>query len=355
MTARVRDREEPAVLKRRYPLAEVVARAGVALRRVGERLVGRCPFHADDTPSFTIYPDQASYHCFGCGAHGDVFTFVMAIDRCDFPTAVARLTGGDLSPAPRALPTTAEPALTARQQAILTTVARAYAADLDAARDLDAALATAPVRDHATVTALQQAPIAPGADAALSYLRGRGVRDAVLGPALVGWCSGGRLAELAAAHGWAADEPRALGLTDRWGRERLSGRVTVPEFRDNRCVWLTGRRIGPDRPGRPKYLGVRAPRQALGLERARRQPTVIVVEGVVDYLVGLGWGLPVLALGGLGLRPGDLAALRDPRQIILLLDADRAGQAEARRLAGPVGAPVSSRHRRQPRTWLTWR
>jgi DNA primase len=82
---------------------------------------------------------------------------------------------------------------------------------------------------------------------------------------------------------------------------------------------------------------VRAPRRARGLERVAGQPLVLVVEGVMDYLVGLSWSLPVLGLGGLGLRPDELSFLRQAREIVLLLDADRAGQAEAARLAAVIG------------------
>jgi hypothetical protein len=103
--------------------------------------------------------------------------------------------------------------------------------------------------------------------------------------------------------------------------------------------------IGPADQRRPKYLGIRAPRRALGLEPTVGQAIVIVVEGVIDYLVGLGWGLPVLALGGLGLRPDELIALRDVREIALLLDADaRPGRGAA---AGAlIGARARIVHRR---------
>jgi DNA primase len=331
-------REDPAVLKRRYPIEEVVARAGVALRRSGGRLVGRCPFHEERTPSFTVYPDQASYHCYGCGAHGDVFTFIMARERCSFAEAVARLTGGDLPPTPRPLAAPVEPGLTDRPAAILTAVARACADDLTAARALDAALAAAPRLDAADRDRLRRAHGVRRADAALAYLHGRGVSDGVLGPALVGWCEGDRLATVAAGHGWDEAELIALGLLDERGRERLAGRVVVPEVRGGRCVWLTGRAMGSEQRRRPKYLGVRAPRRALGLERTAGQPVVIVLEGAIDYLVGLGWGLPTLGLGGLGLRPDELSVLRHARELVLLLDDDRAGRAEAARLAALIGA-----------------
>ncbi len=68
----------------------------VALRRTGKRLVGRCPFHQDSRPSFSVCPDKGVFHCFGCGAGGDVFTFLMRLKGLTFPAAVeevARLLG----------------------------------------------------------------------------------------------------------------------------------------------------------------------------------------------------------------------------------------------------------------------
>ena len=56
----------------------------VTLKRAGSRLVGLCPFHSEKTPSFTVFTDTNSYHCFGCGAGGDVITFVMAAENLDY-------------------------------------------------------------------------------------------------------------------------------------------------------------------------------------------------------------------------------------------------------------------------------
>jgi DNA primase len=336
--------DDAAVLKRLYPIEDIVARAGVALHRSGPRLVGRCPFHDETSPSFTVYPAQGSYFCYGCGAGGDIFTFLMAHERCTFPEAMRRLIGGELRPTPRPLAAHAEPALAPRQQQILTVVAAACAAELAAARACDAALATAGRLDDARRERLRRMHGVRRADAALAYLRGRGVRDEALAPAHVGWCDGDQLRSLAIAHGWRADELIALGLLSERGHERLAGRITVPEFRQGRCVWLSGRTIAPPGVGPVKYLGVKAPRRALGLEAVAGQPRVLIVEGVIDFLIGLGWGLPTLALGGLGLRPDELAALRYAREIVLLLDADRAGQAEARRLAALIGPRARAVH-----------
>jgi DNA primase len=63
-------------LKQAIRLVQIVGRV-VDLQNVGGRFVGRCPFHEDDRPSFTIYPETNTYHCFGCGEHGDIITFVM--------------------------------------------------------------------------------------------------------------------------------------------------------------------------------------------------------------------------------------------------------------------------------------
>ena len=63
-------------LKRAIRLVQVVGRV-VDLQNVGNRFIGRCPFHADDRPSFTLYPETDTYYCFGCGAHGDAITFLM--------------------------------------------------------------------------------------------------------------------------------------------------------------------------------------------------------------------------------------------------------------------------------------
>jgi DNA primase len=77
-------------LLERTDLPDLVSRA-VALTRKGGRFWGRCPFHAEKTPSFTILPDQKRYHCFGCGAGGDAITFLMQSENMDFPEAVRRL------------------------------------------------------------------------------------------------------------------------------------------------------------------------------------------------------------------------------------------------------------------------
>ena len=63
----------------------------VNLRRRGKNLVGLCPFHNEKTPSFTVYPENDSFYCFGCGVGGDVITFVRRIENLDYLEAVRML------------------------------------------------------------------------------------------------------------------------------------------------------------------------------------------------------------------------------------------------------------------------
>lgn len=77
-------------LRQRVSLAEIVGRR-VKLVRRGREYVGLCPFHKEKTPSFSAVEDKGFYHCFGCGAHGDVIGFVMQTESLSFPEAVEQL------------------------------------------------------------------------------------------------------------------------------------------------------------------------------------------------------------------------------------------------------------------------
>lgn len=74
-------------LKSRIAIEGVVERY-LPLRRSGQNYFGRCPFHEDRNPSLVIYPQTQSFYCYGCQAHGDVFSFLMRIEKLSFPEAV---------------------------------------------------------------------------------------------------------------------------------------------------------------------------------------------------------------------------------------------------------------------------
>jgi DNA primase len=81
----------------RYPLEDIRTRCDiveiispyVALKRSGKSLKGVCPFHSEKTPSFVVNQDTQRWMCFGCGASGDVFSFLMRIEGLTFPEAVS--------------------------------------------------------------------------------------------------------------------------------------------------------------------------------------------------------------------------------------------------------------------------
>ncbi|HWD24382.1 MAG TPA: CHC2 zinc finger domain-containing protein, partial [Acidimicrobiales bacterium] len=62
-----------------------------SLKRVGRRLTGLCPFHAEKSPSFSVNPEEGLYYCFGCQASGDAISFVRRVEGLDFVDAVERL------------------------------------------------------------------------------------------------------------------------------------------------------------------------------------------------------------------------------------------------------------------------
>lgn len=78
------------ILRDRLPLSVVVARF-VAIKKKGREYTGCCPFHEEKSPSFTVNDDKGFYHCFGCGAHGDLFNFVMQKLNLPFIEAVEYL------------------------------------------------------------------------------------------------------------------------------------------------------------------------------------------------------------------------------------------------------------------------
>src|SRR5919199_1194320 len=77
-------------IKARIDVADLVGQT-VALKKAGRHLKGLCPFHHEKTPSFYVYPDQGTYHCFGCSKGGDIFTWLQETERVDFAEALKLL------------------------------------------------------------------------------------------------------------------------------------------------------------------------------------------------------------------------------------------------------------------------
>ena len=77
--------------KQKIDIVEIIQQSGVQIRKQGKDYFGCCPFHSEKTASFSVSPAKQIYHCFGCGAGGDVIEFVMEYHNLDFPGALQYL------------------------------------------------------------------------------------------------------------------------------------------------------------------------------------------------------------------------------------------------------------------------
>jgi len=82
--------EKVSEIRDRSSILEVVS-DHVTLKKAGKNYRGLCPFHSEKTPSFMVNEEKQIFHCFGCGAGGDVFTFLMKVGNFSFPQAVEEL------------------------------------------------------------------------------------------------------------------------------------------------------------------------------------------------------------------------------------------------------------------------
>jgi DNA primase len=306
-------------IRARLSLPEIVGRT-VRLVRHGREHLGCCPFHQEKTPSFRVYDDH--YHCFGCGAHGSLFDFVMHAEKVDFRTAVEQLAGLAGVALPRDDPRSAE----AEQQR----------------RGLFAVLELAAAWYQRM---LQEA----GGAAARAYLRGRGLREAVIEQFRLGFApdSRGALRAELSRQGVAVPAMVEAGLLiapeegERSPYDRFRNRVMFPiTDARGRIVGFGGRALGD---GQPKYLNspetplFRKGRLLYGLPAAatasRRTGRLIVVEGYMDVIGLTVAGYPeTVAPLGTALTDEQIEALwRIAPEPILCFDPDAAGRRAAAR------------------------
>lgn len=308
-------------LRSRVALAGVVGRK-VRLSKRGREYVGLCPFHNEKTPSFTVNEDKGFYHCFGCGAHGDVVSFEMHASHLSFPDAVERLAAeaGLQPPAP-----TPQERETAKRQASL----------------YDAC--------EAACTFFEQQLRQPAGRHAHDYLTGRGLDEGTIARFRLGFSPDSRDSLKAALKRAGMDERLLLdaGLIiardDGSTYDRFRGRVMFPiTDRRGRVVAFGGRVLGD---GQPKYLN--SPDTPLfhkgsllyGLAQARvpaaEAGTVIAAEGYMDVIALHKAGLAnAVAPLGTALTEAQIREMwRLAPEPIVCLDGDAAGQRAAARAA----------------------
>ena len=296
-----------------------VAAEHIALKRVGRRWVGLCPFHAEKSPSFSVNAEEGLYHCFGCQAGGDAIRFVMELEHLDFVGAVERLA--------------ARAGVQLRYDDVAATEQRRRRTALVEA------MAKAVEWYH------ERLLTSPDAAAARSYLRSRGYEGDVVRSYRLGWAPDDWDA-LARSLRLPDDVLRdtGLGFLNRRGRrqDQFRARIIFPIF-DKRgdAVALGGRALPGGPP--PKYKN--SPETPIyskssvlyGLNWAKaaivETGEVIVCEGYTD-VIGLALaGLPrAVATCGTALADEHFRTLKNfARRVVLAYDADAAGQAAAER------------------------
>lgn len=316
--ARIPD-ETLQAIRDRISIVEVVS-AYVNLKRQGRNHLGLCPFHGEKTPSFTVSDERGLFHCFGCGASGTVFTFVMKMERIEFLDAVTQLAAR----AGVALPASEADDPAARRREAL------YAANAHAERFFREALASA------------------AGGAARRYLGDRGIQAATAERYALGFApaQNAPLAAYLDRQNVSREIALQAGLLGRAadGRiyDRFRGRVMFPiRDRRGRTIAFGGRTLGDDQP---KYLnspetplfrkgeglyGVAEARDAIrGAARA------VLVEGYMDALVLAQEGVPyAVATLGTALTAAQLRVLQplggESLEVFFFFDGDRAGRQAA--------------------------
>jgi DNA primase len=295
----------------------------VRLRKAGQNFTGLCPFHQEKTPSFSVHPVKQMYYCFGCHEGGDVFKFVMQIDRCEFPDAVRTVAEKCGIAIPRSGERSPEERRQNQQRTSLVDMHREAAAFF--ARQL-----------HQS----------PEGKVAFAYLEDRGLdRDSMMRFGL-GYAPGSGdalLRTLKQKYPEKMLDASGLFSRDQSGRpyDRFRRRIMFPIANDSgKIIAFGGRSMGDDMP---KYLN--SPETPIysksnvlyHLDRAkegiRQNDFAILVEGYMDAIAVARAGVTnVVASCGTSLAEPQIKLLgRFTRRVVVNYDADNAGQMAAER------------------------
>lgn len=310
-------------LRNRLPLSGVVGRS-VRLIKRGREFTGLCPFHNEKSPSFTVNDDKGFFHCFGCGAHGDVIGFTMRSSGMGFPEAVELLAGEAGLEVPRMRPEDREKA--------------------------EQAATLGKVMEEAAGWYQAQLKGAVGAEAR-AYIQKRGLKPDTVERFRMGYAPQSRTAlkEAMLARKLPEDLLIESGLLIKpedggASYDRFRNRVMFPiGDRRGRVIAFGGRALDPDAPA--KYLnspetplfhkGRNLYNHAIAREAARESGTVIVVEGYMDVIALAQAGINhAVAPLGTALTDEQIALLwRLSAEPILCFDGDNAGIRAAMRAA----------------------
>ncbi|MBM6829899.1 DNA primase [Anaerotignum lactatifermentans] len=295
-------------------IVEIVSQY-VPLKQKGSSYFGLCPFHHEKTPSFSVNSEKQFYYCFGCGAAGNVFGFLMEMENCDFPEAVKKLAERANIPLPKQN-------MTGQALAMEKLKERLFQMHKLAGRFF-----------YDTLQSSQ-------GEEARRYLQRRKLQPAMCRKFGLGYAPDSRhaLFDYLKEQGFSAGEIEQAGLAlpDKEGsgfHDRFRGRLMFPIFDpQGRVVGFGGRILGK---GEPKYLNspetvlFSKSRNLYGLNfaKAARKKELILVEGYMDMLSVYQAGFHnVVASLGTAFNKEHAATLKKyAEDIILLYDSDEAG------------------------------
>src|SRR5258707_5516843 len=309
-------------ISRRTDIVQLVGRR-IKLERKGRVFWGLCPFHKEKSPSFKVENERRTYHCFGCGAGGDVFKWLTETEGLSFPEAVQKLAGeaGIELPAWSA----EDEARETRKKSLYEIIALAATFFEDQLR-------------------------ARAGDAARLYLQSRGLEQDAWQRYRLGYApdSNSALKDHLSAKGVALDDMVELGLVrpaedNRAARDFFYDRVMFPiaDVR-GRIIAFGGRGLTPD--AKPKYINTGETtlfskgRLLYNFQMARDAvfkggATLIIAEGYMDVIALVEAGFPgAVAPLGTALTEDQLAMLwKVSPEPILCFDGDEAGLRAAKR------------------------
>ncbi|MET0500374.1 MAG: DNA primase [Candidatus Binatia bacterium] len=308
-------------IRDRASIVEVISDY-VTLKKTGRNSMGLCPFHAEKTPSFTVSEEKGIFHCFGCGAGGSVFHFLMQYDHLSFPEAVER-------------------------------VANRYGIQIERADGDRGAGETGEreslyrVNERVAANYHQILFDHPAGRKALDYLKARKVTEEIARRFMVGYApqTGSGLLDLLRREKLSRKDALRLGLIGQRNEqqfyEKFFARLMFPIVNaGGKIVGFGGRVLDQ---GLPKYLNssetplFRKGSTVYGLDQAkegiRRLDRVIVVEGYLDVIALHQFGLShTVATLGTALTPDHVRVLgRYTKNIVALFDGDDAGRKAAAR------------------------
>lgn len=313
-------------LRMRCDIEQVIS-PYVNLKRRGKNLVGLCPFHNEKTPSFTVYPENQSFYCFGCGAGGEAIGFIRRAENLDFTEAVRYLCdkSGMVMPSEGF-----DNSLSVKRK-------RMYEINKEAARFFNSCLFSEKGKDG------------------LEYFKSRGYKKSTITRFGLGYAPNEWRALLTHMRGlgYSYEELYEANLANRSDKDgkisyydSFRNRVMVPIIDVRGNVVAFGGRVLDD--SKPKYINTsdtlvyKKSLGVFGLNFAKNSPekTLILVEGYMDAisLHEAGFTNAIACLGTA--LTSEMAHLlsRYAEEIILSYDADEAGQKATERAIGILGS-----------------